>query len=92
VYEHAKGMKFIVVPPSALNPMFDFDKSFTIQIEEYYEAFGSDTLYGAIRSYQGTTSKNFFAYRIIAKRFNIPLIAQMMYIIMIRKDASYRMY
>src|SRR5215831_1537018 len=28
VYEHAKGIKFIVVPPASLNSMFDFDDHF----------------------------------------------------------------
>src|SRR5689334_9097939 len=52
-YEHAKGMKFIVVPPASLNPMFDFDDGFKNQLAEYHEAFGSDLYLGAIRSFRG---------------------------------------
>src|SRR5437868_6486335 len=35
VYEHAKGMKLIIVPPSALNLAFDFEDSFKKTVEEY---------------------------------------------------------
>ena len=34
VHEHAKGMKFIVIPPASLNPLFDFDLSFKQTLEE----------------------------------------------------------
>jgi error-prone DNA polymerase len=42
VYDHSKGMKFIVIPPSALDPMFDFDDSFKKILAEYCEAFGNE--------------------------------------------------
>src|SRR6266498_3933620 len=75
VYEHAKGMKFIVIPPAALNPMFDFDASFKKTVEEYHDAFGSDLYLGAIRSYQGDDFKKLFRLSQLAQHLNIPLVA-----------------
>jgi error-prone DNA polymerase len=40
VYSHAKGSKFIVLPPAALNDTFDFDERFKKVLHEYREAFG----------------------------------------------------
>ena len=75
VYEHAKGIKFIVVPPAALNPMFDFDNDFKQTLEEYHEVFGSELYLGATRSYQGDDFKKLFRLSQLAQRFNIPLVA-----------------
>src|SRR6266542_746433 len=75
VYEHAKGIKFIVVPPAALNPMFDFDDSFKKTLEEYHEVFGSELYLGATRSYQGDDFKKLFRLSELSQRFNIPLVA-----------------
>src|SRR4051812_27171621 len=60
VYEHAKGMKFIVVPPASLNSMFDFHDEYKKALAEYHEAFGSDLYLGATRSYQGDDFKKLF--------------------------------
>ncbi|MDQ6763273.1 MAG: error-prone DNA polymerase [Bacteroidota bacterium] len=75
VYEHAKGMKFIVIPPAALNTQFDFGNAFKQILEEYYEVFGSDLYLCATRSYQSHDFKKIFRLAQIANRFNIPLIA-----------------
>src|SRR5215831_11929779 len=71
VYEYAKGMKLIVVPPASLNPMFDFDNDFKQTLEEYHEVFGTDLYLGAIRSYQGDDFKKLFRLSQLSKRFNI---------------------
>src|SRR3989337_4474998 len=36
VYQHAKGMKFIVLPPDVLNNMFELDSSFEKLLKEYH--------------------------------------------------------
>jgi len=57
VYQHAKDIKFIVVPPTALNSMFDFDDGFQQQIKEYRDAFDNNLYLAATRSYQGDDQK-----------------------------------
>jgi error-prone DNA polymerase len=51
VYEHAKGIKFIAVPPESLNSRFDFDETFKADLKEYQEAFGHELYLAASRAY-----------------------------------------
>jgi error-prone DNA polymerase len=51
VYEHAKGIKFIAVPPKSLNSRFDFDETFKADLKEYQEAFGHELYLAASRAY-----------------------------------------
>jgi error-prone DNA polymerase len=71
VFEHAAGMKFIVVPPASLNERFEYDDLFKIAIKEYKEAFGNDLYIAASRSYSGDDSKRF--YRLL--QLNVPMVA-----------------
>src|SRR5436190_14924179 len=57
VYAHAKGVKFIVVPPDSLNASFNFDLSFEIVLQEYREVFDKNLYIAATRSYQGDDNK-----------------------------------
>ena len=75
VYEHAKGMKFIVIPPSSLNQEFDSEDDFKKNLEEYCEALGSDLYIGATRSYQSDDFKKLFRLSQLSKQYNVPLIA-----------------
>lgn len=75
VYEHAKGIKFIVIPPTALNSNFDFDNDFKQILEEYREVFGSNLYIAATRSYQSHDFKKLFRLSQLSQRYNIPLIA-----------------
>ncbi len=75
LYQHAKGMKLIVIPPAALNQQFDFDNDFRKTLEEYHEAFGSDLYLGATRSYQSNDFKKLFRLSELASRLHIPLVA-----------------
>lgn len=75
VYQHAEGIKFIAVPPSALNESFDFDPSFAKNLKEYREALGNSLYLGAIRSYQGDDMKKLYRLDQLSQRFNIPLVA-----------------
>ncbi|WP_090154316.1 error-prone DNA polymerase [Dyadobacter soli] len=75
VYRYAKGIKFIAVPPPALNESFDFDPSFARNLIEYHEALGSNLYLGAIRSYQGDDMKKLYRLDQLSQRFNIPLVA-----------------
>lgn len=75
IYRHAKGIKFIAVPPSALNEFFDFDPSFAQNLREYREALGTNLYLGAIRSYQGDDMKKLYRLDQLSQRFHIPLVA-----------------
>lgn len=75
VYAHAKGMKFIVVPPSCLNDEFDFDPSFTRHLIQYRNALGPDLYLGASRSYMGDDAKMLYRLDQLATRLDIPMVA-----------------
>ena len=75
VFEHAKGIKFIIIPPAALNKMFDYDASFKKAAATYAEAFGSEVYLAANRSYQGDDFKKLFRLSQLGKKYNIPLVA-----------------
>ena len=53
VYEYAKGLKLVVVPPVALNGVFEFEDYFKKAVLGYREAFGQD-LYIAASRYPST--------------------------------------
>jgi len=59
VFEHAEGIKFIVVPPDELNTWFDFDDSFKQDLKEYQAALGNNLYIAATRSYHGDDGKRF---------------------------------
>ncbi len=71
VYDHAQGMKFIVVPPAELNEQFDFDDSFKSALSEYHAVLGANLYVAANRSYSGDDGKRL--YRI--SRLEVPMVA-----------------
>jgi len=71
VFEHAEGIKFIVIPPDELNTWFDFDDAFKQDLKEYQIALGSDLYIAATRSYHGDDAKRF--YRL--SQLRIPMVA-----------------
>lgn len=75
VYEHAKGLKFIVIPPSSLNAEFDFDHDFKNTLAEYHEALGGELYIAATRYYQSDDLKKFFRLSKLSGYYNIPLVA-----------------
>ena len=75
VYEHAKGTKFIVIPPATLNPQFEFENDFKKAVEEYHEVFGRDLYLAATRSYQGDDFKKLFRLSEIGNCLQVPLVA-----------------
>jgi error-prone DNA polymerase len=75
VYQHAGGIKFIIVPPDSLNANFNFEYSFWQAIREYRKALGKDLYLGAIRSYQGDDAKRLHRLAQLAEQFRIPLVA-----------------
>lgn len=75
VYEHAKGMIFIVIPPVSLNPMLDFDDDFKRSVATYHETLGNDLYLAAARSYESSDFKKLFRLSELASRFRMPLVA-----------------
>ena len=60
VFEHAAGMKFIVIPPPALNDHFDFDDDFKIAARDYHKALGDRLYIAGTRAYNGQDEKRLF--------------------------------
>jgi error-prone DNA polymerase len=60
IYAYKKGIKFIVVPPDALNAKFDFEEEFKTVVKEYQSQFGTELYIAATRSYSGDDAKRLF--------------------------------
>ncbi len=76
VYQYAKDVKFIVLPPSAgLNEMFDLDPSFAETLKEYQNIFGTDLYIAASKGYQGDDSKYLYRLAQLSSQLNIPIVA-----------------
>ncbi|CAN5328562.1 error-prone DNA polymerase [soil metagenome] len=71
VYEHARGIKFMAVPPASLNKRFDFEEGFKADLKEYREALGPDLYLAASRSYSGDDGKRL--YRL--SQLGVPMVA-----------------
>lgn len=69
VYEHAEGIKFIVIPPDSLNDRFDFDDNFKDTVKQYREKL--DLHIAANRSYHINDAKRL--YRL--SRLGVPMAA-----------------
>jgi error-prone DNA polymerase len=75
VYQYSKDIKFIVLPPTELNEVFDFDDSFKQVLQEYKNYFGENLYIAASRYYHGDDAK--FLYRIsqLSFQLNVPMVA-----------------
>ncbi len=75
VYQHAQGLKFIVIPPTSLNTLFDFDDAFKSALVEYREALGAEVYLGSMRLYNGDDTKQLYRLSQLAKNLAIPMVA-----------------
>ncbi|SHG47702.1 error-prone DNA polymerase [Chryseolinea serpens] len=75
VYDHAKGSKFVVLPPSALNEVYEFDPAFKKALREYREAFGEHLYIAAARTYGGDDSKQLHRIAQLATQLHMPMVA-----------------
>ncbi|HWA33482.1 MAG TPA: error-prone DNA polymerase, partial [Cyclobacteriaceae bacterium] len=71
VYAHSMGSKFIVIPPSSLNTLFDFDISFKKELREYQAALGDQLYIAAARTYGGDDIKHLDRI----SRLGVPMVA-----------------
>lgn len=75
VFEHAEGIRFISIPPSALTESFDFDPAYKEQLALYREALGPALYLAATRTYQGDDQKKLFRLSQLSRQLNIPMVA-----------------
>lgn len=75
VYTHAKGSKFVVVPPMSLNAAFDLDHSFKKDVQQYHEALGENLYIAASKTYGGDDAKKLHRIHQLAKALKIPMVA-----------------
>lgn len=75
VYDHAEGLKLIVVPPDTLNDVFRFDDSFETSLAEYKKAFTEHLHIAAARRYGGEDSKQLHRLSELSQKLSIPLVA-----------------
>lgn len=75
VYDHASGVKLIMIPPAELNAVFHFDESFSDALKEYREAFAGNLYIAASKRYQGNDAKYLYRLSQLSDQFSIPLVA-----------------
>ena len=75
VYQYARDLIFIVLPPEELNQLSDFDSSIAIALEEYHTVLGTNLYIGASRRYKGDDSKYLYRLAMLAARLKIPMVA-----------------
>ncbi|SDG87431.1 error-prone DNA polymerase [Chitinophaga filiformis] len=75
VYEHAEGMKFIIVPPEQLTTSFDFAPPFKEALKEYSKHLGNQVYLATTRSYLGDDQKKLYQLSQLSSSFHIPLVA-----------------
>ncbi|GAB2808931.1 error-prone DNA polymerase [Ferruginibacter profundus] len=75
IFQYSRDIKFIVLPPDALNEQFEFEPSFEASLKEYRNAFGNDLYIAASRKYNGDDNKYLFRLSQLSIALNIPLVA-----------------
>ncbi len=75
VYQYAKGIKFIVLPPTELNELFELDAGFANQLQEYSDVFGDDLSIAVSRRYMGDDSKYLYQIAQLSAQLNIQMVA-----------------
>ncbi|TWR25215.1 error-prone DNA polymerase [Mucilaginibacter pallidiroseus] len=75
VYQFAQGIKFIVIPPAALNEQFDFDESFKTDLKEYRQKLGNHVYLALSRSYHGDDGKRMHRLWQLSNLLDVPLAA-----------------
>ena len=75
VYAHAKGMRFILIPPAALTPEFELDAGFCSAAAEYRDVLGTALYLAASRSYLGDDTKRLHRLSKLSAGLSMPLVA-----------------
>ena len=75
VYGHSKGSRFILVSPSSLNSLFEFETSFKTTANEYREAFGNQLYIATSKTYTGDDAKLVHRVYQLAKKLGVEMVA-----------------
>lgn len=75
VYAHAKGIKFVAVPPATLDRQFELDAAFEKSLKQYREAFGNELGLAATRPYKGDDQKTLYRIYQLSQKLDIPMVA-----------------
>ena len=75
VFEHAEGTMFILIPPTSLNEVFDFDSAFKDAATDYRIALGDKLSIAATRTYGGNDAKMLARVYQLATELKIPMVA-----------------
>lgn len=75
VYQYASGSKFIVIPPTELNEVHEFDLPFKRILPEYRDAFGEHLYLAATRTYGGNDAKLLHRIGQLASQHHMPMVA-----------------
>lgn len=75
IFRYSTDIKFIIVPPIALDENFDFPQTFRLALKIYKEALGNNLYLSATRSFQGDDGKKLFRLYQLSEQFNIPMVA-----------------
>src|SRR5687768_5457787 len=73
VYRHTQGSKFVVLPPSSLNEVFDFDDPFKKVLREYRDAFGEHIYLAGSRTYSGDDAKQLYRLFTMSTQLQMPM-------------------
>jgi error-prone DNA polymerase len=75
VFQHAEGTRFILIPPTSLNEVFDFETSFKDAANDYRIALGDKLSIAATRTYGGNDAKMLARIYQLATELKIPMVA-----------------
>lgn len=75
VYAHSTGIRFMVIPPTALNERFEFSTDFQEDLKEYKNILGEQLYLAATRSYMGDDNKKLYRLSQLSAALNIPMAA-----------------
>lgn len=75
VYQYAKGMKFLIVPPDKPTTLFDLEDAFKVNVGEYREAFGNNVYLAANRRFREDDDVLLYGLRELSQAFDVPLVA-----------------
>ncbi|WP_442794931.1 error-prone DNA polymerase [Pelobium manganitolerans] len=75
VFEYAKGILFIAVPPAELDTSFNFSAAFVDDLKDYQKHLSPHLFLATVRSYQGNDQKRLYRLRQLSDKLGIPLAA-----------------
>lgn len=75
VFQYAKNMKLIAVPPIELDENFHISVAFRQQLKEYRRQFGEDLYLSASRAYNGNDAKLLHRLNQLSVELDVPMVA-----------------